>query len=307
MPEIFISVLSETAPMLPLLLVVYVGIEIAEYKFGHKTISLVQKAGSFGPAVGAIAGIFPQCGLAVVATSLYTQRLITIGALLAVYLATSDEAIPIILSHPDKFDVLLPLILGKILIALLAGYSLDFMFRKNNRNILAHIHDYAHGKDDSRHHHEEIMDREACCGHNPCSPSQKLRLRQIIFHPVIHTAKIFIFIFVISFLMESLFLYLGEEAVEKTLMQHTLLQPFFAALFGLAPSCAASVVITEMYIKGSLTYGSLIAGLCASSGLGILVLFKEVKSKKEIFKIIGLLLGISILAGYLFQEFFCRL
>ena len=304
MLETFISVLSETAPMLPLLLAVYVGIEIAEYKFGHKTITLMQKAGSFGPLIGAIAGIFPQCGIAVVATSLYTQRLITIGTLFAVYLATSDEAIPIILSHPDKLDILLPLVLSKVMIALMAGYILDFIFRKNNQSILTHIHAHARGEDDPHHNHEEIMDREACCGHNPCSPSRKLRLKQIFFHPVIHTVKIFIFILVISFLMELLFLYMGEKTVEKILMQHILLQPCFAALVGLVPSCAASVVITEMYIKESITYASLIAGLCANSGLGILVLFKELKSKKEIFKIMGLLLGISILAGYLFHGFF---
>jgi len=307
MLETFISVLSETVHILPLLLVVYIGIEFIEYKFGHKTITLVQKAGSFGPVIGAIAGIFPQCGLAVVATSLYTQRLVTIGTLLAVYLSTSDEAIPIILSHPDKFDVLLPLIISKILIALMAGYLLDFMFKKSNQSILAHIHAYAHGEDDSHHNHTEIMDREACCGHNPCSPSQELRLKQIFFHPVIHTVKIFIFILVVSFLMELLFLYMGEDAVEKLLRQHILLQPFFAAVLGLTPSCAASVVITEMYIKDSIIYGSLIAGLCASSGLGILVLFKEAESKKDFFRIVGLLLGISILVGYLFQGFFYRL
>ena len=304
MLETFISVLSETAPMLPLLLAVYVGIEIAEYKFGHKTITLVQKAGSLGPLIGTIAGIFPQCGLAVVATSLYTQRLITIGTLLAVYLSTSDEAIPIILSHPDKFGILLPLVLSKILIALMAGYILDFIFRKNNQSILTHIHAHARGEDDPCHNHEEIMDREACCGHNPCSPSQKLRLKQILFHPVVHTAKIFIFILIIAFLLELLFLYVGEETVEKILMQHIMLQPCFAALLGLVPSCAASVVITEMYVKESITYGSLIAGLCTSSGLGILVLFKEAETKKEIFKIMGLLLGISMLVGYLFQVFF---
>ena len=303
--ETFISVFSETAKMFPLLLAVYVGIEFIEYKFGNKTIVLVQKAGSYGPVIGAIAGIFPQCGLAVVATSLYTQRLITIGTLLAVYLSTSDEAIPIILSHPDKLDVLLPLVLSKVLIALTAGYLLDAIFRKNNQNTLAHIHAYAHGKDDIHHHHEEIMDREACCGHNPCSPSRVFAWKRIFVHPVIHTMKIFIFILVISFLMELFLLYAGENTFENLFRRLSLLQPCFAALLGLTPSCAASVVITELYIKGSIAYGALVSGLCASSGLGILVLFKEAKAKKEIFKIVGLLLGVSILAGYILQGFFC--
>jgi len=295
--EIFIDVFWETIQMFPLLFVVYVGIEVAEYKLGHRAVILVQKAGSFGPAIGAIVGIFPQCGLAVVATSLYAQRFITMGTLMAVYLSTSDEAIPILLSHPDKLDVLLPLVLSKIMIAVTAGYILDFLFRKNNQSIVANIH--PHGENDS-HHHGELMDKKACCGHSPYSPAGTLRWKQIIFHPIIHTTKILFFILVIYFLMESLILYMGEEAFENMLTSHAVLQPCFAALLGIAPSCAPSVFITEIYLKGSLTYGSLIAGLCASSGLGIIVLFKEVQSKKEIFKIIVLLLGISILAGYAF-------
>jgi hypothetical protein len=304
MLETFISVFLETAHMLPLLLAVYIGIEIAEYKFGHKTNNQKQKAGSFGPLIGAIAGIFPLCGLAVVATFLYTQRLITIGTLLAVYLSTSDEAIPIIFSHPEKLNVLLPLVLCKITIALMAGYLLDYVIGKSNQDILAHIHAHAQGKEDIHHHHGEIMDKEACCGHVPYSPSRVLRLKQILFHPIIHTAKIFLFILAIVFLLELLLLHMGEEAFANLFSQHILLQPCFAALLGITPSCAASVIITEIYIKGSITYGSLIAGLCANSGLGILVLLKESQTKKEIFKIVGLLLGISILAGYLLQGFY---
>jgi hypothetical protein len=113
--------LLDSVLMVPLLLVIYIGIELVEYKFGNKIIGLVQKAGVAGPAVGALAGSLPQCGISVVATALYTQRLATIGTLLAVYLSTSDEALPIILSHPDKAGLIMPLLLVKICIALVSG------------------------------------------------------------------------------------------------------------------------------------------------------------------------------------------
>ena len=128
MQGIFLEVLMDSIKMVPLLLVVYIGIELIEYKFGNKIREKIQKVGKAGPMIGATVGSVPQCGFSVTATALYTQRLITIGTLLAVYLATSDEAIPIILAQPDKAKILLPLILTKIFIALLAGYLIDFLF-----------------------------------------------------------------------------------------------------------------------------------------------------------------------------------
>jgi hypothetical protein len=301
MYEVFIDALLDTVKMVPLLLVIYIAIELVEYKFGNKIITLVQKAGMAGPAVGALAGSLPQCGISVVATALYTQRLVTIGTLLAVYLATSDEAIPIILSQPDKAGLLLPLISTKIVIALVVGYTLDLFFRKANKSTLIHIEAYALGKDDEHHNHSMVMDKEACCGHSTSSSAKKFSPKEIFLHPVIHTAKIFVFIFAISLLINAAVFQMGEEAFGKLFSGHLFFQPFMAALVGLIPNCAASVAITELYLKGAITYGSLIAGLCASAGLGILVLFREEKEKKEIFKIICLLLGVSILIGSVIQ------
>jgi predicted cobalt transporter CbtA len=299
--EILADALRDTIPMVPLLLVIYIGIELVEYKFGDRIIAIVQKAGGAGPAVGAIAGSLPQCGISVVASALYMQRLVTIGTLLAVYLSTSDEAIPVILSHPGKAGLIWPIIFTKIFVGLAAGYCLDLLFRKNYKSTLNHIEAYACGEDDACHHHETVMDTEACCGHSTSSSAHKFNPKEIFFHPVIHTAKIFVFIFAISFLINIAVFYIGEEAFGKLFLGHSFFQPFIAAFVGLIPNCAASVAITELYLKGAITYGSLIAGLCASAGLGILVLFKEEKRNKEVFKILGLLLGISIVAGLVIQ------
>ena len=301
MCEVFLDALMDTVKMLPLLLVIYIGIELLEYKFGNKIILMVQKAGVAGPAIGALAGSLPQCGISVVATALYTQRLATIGTLLAVYLATSDEAIPIILSQPDKAGLILPLLLTKIFIALVAGYTIDLFFRKANKSTLTHIKAYTRGEDDQRHNHSIVIDKEACCGHSTSSSANKFKPKEIFLHPVIHTAKIFVFIFAVSLLINAAVFLMGEEAFGKLFSGHTFFQPFMAALIGLIPNCAASVAITGLYLKGAITYGSLIAGLCASAGLGILVLFREEKEIKEIFKILGLLFGISVLVGLLIQ------
>jgi hypothetical protein len=303
MYQVFLDALIDTIKMVPLLLIIYIGIELVEYKWGNAIRQKVQKAGKAGPAVGAVAGSFPQCGFSVIATALYTQRLATLGTLLAVYISTSDEAIPVILSQPGKAYIIVPLILTKIVLALIAGYSIDFLIRKSNIKIFKHIDAYTHGHDDASHHHETILDETACCGHSPSSEAKKFNPKEIFLHPLIHTAKIFAFIFATSLLINVLFFKLGESALTKIFLGHSLLQPVLTALIGLIPNCAASVAITELYLKGAINYGSVIAGLAASGGLGLLVLFKEEKNKANVYKIVGLLFGISVFAGLVIQVF----
>lgn len=293
--------LTDSAKMIPLLLIIYIGIEIVEYKYANKIREVVQKAGAAGPAIGAVTGSFPQCGISVVASALYTQRLATIGTLLAVYLSTSDEAIPVILSQPEKAEIIVPLIITKIIIAIIGGYTVDFVFRKSNRETLTHIKAYAEGSDNKYHNHEKILEEKACCGHSTSPSSAEFNPKEIILHPIIHTAKVFIFIFGVSFAINFAIAQMGEKAFENLFLGFGVFQPFLMALFGLIPNCAASVAITMLYLKGAVTYGSMIAGLCASGGLGLLVLFKEEKDKKEVLRILLLLFGISVLAGYIIQ------
>jgi hypothetical protein len=299
--NIFSDALTDSAKMIPLLLIIYVGIEIVEYKYANKIREAVQKAGAAGPAVGAVTGSFPQCGISVVASALYTQRLATIGTLIAVYLATSDEAIPVILSQPEKAEIIVPLIITKIIIAIIAGYTVDFVFRKSNKETLTHIQSYAEGSDSELHHHEMILDEKACCGHSTSPSAAEFNPKEIILHPLIHTAKVFIFIFGVTFAINFAIAQMGEKAFENLFTGYGVFQPLLMALFGLVPNCAASVAITMLYLKGAVTYGSMIAGLCASGGLGLLVLFKEEKDKREVLRILLLLFGISVFAGYTIQ------
>lgn len=304
MSEILLDALIDTAKMIPLLLAIYIGIELIEYKFGSLVRKKVQQAGNAGPVLGAIAGIFPQCGFSVITAALYTQKLVTVGTFLAVLISTSDEALPIIMSQPDKAHLIWPLIATKIILALIVGYSVDLIFKRANRKTLAHIDSYSKGTDEKGHHHEIVVEESACCGHSTSPAAKKFSYHEIVWHPLKHTAKIILFIFLVTAAINLFIFYIGEENFAGLLLGHTFWQPIVAALVGLIPNCAASVAITELYLKGAISYGAVIAGLSASGGLGILVLFKEDKDKKDIFKVVGLLLATSIISGLLIQYLF---
>lgn len=296
--EILTDAFIDTARMLPLLLAIYIAIELFEFKFGSSIRKGVQAAGSAGPAIGALAGAFPQCGFSVIATALYTQRMATIGTLLAVYLSTSDEALPILLSDPAGTSMVLPLIITKILIGMGAGYAIDLALREQNREVLEHIAAAKNGRDSDEHHHETVANEAGCCGHAADATSKKFDPKELILHPVIHTVKIFVFLFAVSAVLGFLMEYVGRESLAEILAAGQGLQPIAAALVGLIPNCAASVALTELYLAGAITYGAALAGLCASGGLGLLVLAREESNKKNVFLVVALLFVISVLAGY---------
>lgn len=303
MTEIFIDALLDSLKSLPFLLFIYIGIELLEYKFDDKIREKVEKSGKIGPLVGAVAGSLPQCGISVIATALFTQRLVTMGTLLAVYLSTSDEAIPIILSEPGKAYLVVYLIGIKILIALIAGLGIDFIFKKEQQKTLKHIESYEEGHDSKNHHHETVIQETACCGHSTSCTSKKFNIKEIFWHPLVHTFNVFVFIFLVTFALNFIIFLMGETAFNHLFSQNIFWQPFITALIGLIPNCAASVAITELYLRNTIGLGPVIAGLSASGGLGLLVLYREEKNKKLFFKIIFLLYFISVLAGIIIQFF----
>jgi len=305
MQGIFLDALIDSAKTIPLLLLAYVGIELVESSFARKILEKIEKAGSAGPLAGALAGILPQCGFSVFATALYAQRLLTIGTLMAVYLATSDEAIPVILSHPDRVWLIIPLVVTKLVTALVFGYLLDFTYRKERDRRLAHIVAYNRGQDDPKHVHGDVLSEDACCGHHVEDTKTGFDAKKFLFHPLNHALKIFSFIFLATFSINLAFSRLGDTALSGLFLNGGFFQPFLVALFGLIPNCAVSVGITELYLKGVLTFGSAIAGLSANGGLGILILFKEEKDKTEAFRIVAILFGASVAAG-LFVQYFVR-
>ena len=283
MNEIFTDALIDSAKMIPFLLVIYFVVEWFERKFGGTLEHRLGKTAKAGPVLGALFGCIPQCGFSVVAASLYSRRLITTGTLLAVILSTSDEAIPVILAQPGQAKTVVLLLSVKLIIALIAGTLADLLVRRRSPETSA--------IETGTHH-------QGCCHHHV---SKKDGYQQLLLHPLIHTAKIFVFIFLATLGLNSLIAWVGEENLGNILLRNSMLQPFLAALIGLIPNCAASVVIAEMFLKGGLSFGAAAAGLCCSGGLGLLVLLRENRDLKDTLRVIALLVLISTVAGLAIQ------
>ena len=286
MPEWLADAIIDSFHILPLLFIVFFIIELIEYFYADKINSFMKKSEKAAPLIGSLAAIIPQCGFSVIASTLYIRKFITKGTLIAIYLATSDEAIPILLANPTHIHYVVPVICIKIVIAVLAGYLIDFVL-KDNKYIP--IIQEADNEED-----------EGCCHHSV----SKRRKRELICHPLKHTFNIFIFILIITIILNFAIAVYAEHAVLHILLGKVkILEPVITAFIGLIPNCAVSIALTMLLIKGSISFGAVMSGLLSNAGLGILVLFRHNENIKDAMKITGLLLLISIAAGMIIQLF----
>lgn len=268
MKEIILDTLIDTIKLLPFLLVAFILLEYIEHKLNKKTAKIIQKSGKFGPLIGGILGIFPQCGFSVMATNLYGARVITIGTLISIYLTTSDEMLPILISENVSFNIIAKIILLKLLIGLLVGFICDLIFRKSKNNI------------------ETFCNEEHCdCKHGILKSSIK------------HTINILIFILIISFTLNTLIHYIGEDNLSKLFTQNKFLGPVISSLIGLIPNCASSVVITQLYLDNIISVGSMISGLLTGSGIALIILFKINSNLKENIKILSIIYFSGVITG----------
>lgn len=287
-PDWAIDALMDSFHLLPFLFFIFVLIEVLEFFFSEKIDTCIKRARKSGVAVGALASILPQCGFSVIASSLYCRRLITRGCLIAVYLGTSDESIPILLANPDKAYLIIPIVGIKLFVAILMGYFIDLVsFNKPDTLLDAPIE-----------LNDEEIHEEGCCNHSPETSNKK----ELIIHPILHTVNIFAFILVITLLLNFL---LVNFSLDTVLMKtsHKYLQCIISAIVGLIPNCAVSIAITMMLIKGSITFASAMSGLLSNAGLGLLVLLKN-NDFKDTLKIVFILLTISILTGFSIEFLF---
>ena len=276
--DVLLDALKDTLITLPFLFGVYLLIEYIEHKSSDKLGKALRKMGPFGSVGGAAIGAIPQCGFSVAASNLYAGRLISMGTLVAVYISTSDEAIPVMLKTPDRAGMIWKLILIKIAIAMAAGMIVDIcvkLFCKRK---------------------EEEPFKELCadcdCEHHG------------IFHSALHhTVQIVIIILIVNILLGGIMEFAGKQTVEKLMMTNSWVQPLIAAFVGFIPNCAASVVLTELYTDGVVSFGALIAGLCTGAGVGLMVLFKTNKNFKQNFAIMGILYAVAVASGIIIQLF----
>ena len=284
---------TDTVRLLPLLAAVYFFVSFLEYRYGDRMGSFLAHFHKFGPAFGALFGCLPQCGFSVVASALYVKRVISVGTLLAVFLSTSDEAIPILLSMPDKAHLVGVLIIIKVVIAVVAGMTVDFVLH----SIKISKTKRAVPTDDACIN--AVLGHSGCCSHEV--DRERSKIKSLLIHPLWHTAKIFVFLFVLSAALNYLIYFIGMVRIERFLLNGTVFQPFLTSIIGLIPNCFASVLIAGLFARGAISFGSMVAGLCSGVGLGMLVLVKENKDVKDTVTIIALLVGISVVAGVVIQ------
>ena len=319
--DVLLDAFLDTVKLSWILLVFYILIELVEQKIAVKMNSKLKSG--YAVAVGAGFGIVPQCGFSVLAADLYSRRQITLGALLAVFIATSDEALPILFSHIYEQGVwlkLLALILSKLVLALIVGYAIDSFARLALKNQLSkqatniekiseHTHEEEHVHEDRDHAHdhshdndedEEVDIHKGCCGHH-IDDGKESNVKKYLVHPLLHTLKILAYILVINIVMGVIVYYVGEERLADFMSKSGVLQPILVTLVGLIPNCASSVIITELFLSGAISFGSCLGGLIVNAGLGIAFLFKSNKHIKENFAIVGGLFAFAVIVAIVFH------
>lgn len=302
MGHALLHALLDSLKVFPFLILLYIIIEVVEEKVSTSKHFVKYTNGKYATVVGAGLGLIPQCGFSVVASDLYSKRYIKMGTMLAIFIATSDEALPIILSNPEKAYLIFPLLAIKFVCALIVGYGVDFVAnliykKKTVVEIVPpaeheHNHDHEHEHEDT--HEDEIS---GCCGHNV--EGKRNTLKKFFVHPLIHSLKIFVYIFIVNAVLEVLIHYLGEEAIVNFMQSVTYLQPLIVPLVGLIPNCASSVLITQLLIIDGITFGSAVAGLCVNAGIGLAVLFKQNKNIKQNLSVLAILYLSSVALGYI--------
>lgn len=279
MPDVISDTLTDVLRLLPFLFLTYLAMEYLEHKTGDRAAALVKRAGRFGPVIGGLLGMVPQCGFSAAASGLYAGRVITMGTLIAIYLSTSDEMLPVLISEQAPFGVIVRILLAKAAIGIAAGLLIDLLLR---------------GKRAAEHHHiHEVCEHEHC-------HCEKGIFRSALFH----TAQIALFILLITFTLNLILFLVGEEALAGVILNRPVAGPLLAGLVGLIPNCAGSVAITQLYLEGIIGIGSAMAGLLTGSGLGLLVLFRVNRHRKEDLMILGLLYGIGVTAGIVIEMLF---
>lgn len=279
MLDVIIDSLWDTVRLLPFLFLTYLLMEYLEHRAAEKMQAVVEKGGRLGPLFGGILGIVPQCGFSAAAANLYAGRVITVGTLIAIYLSTSDEMLPILISEANSVGVgtILKILALKAVIGIAAGFMVDLLIRRK-QDTQGHIHDL--------------------CEHEHCHCSEDGSIWK---SAVLHTLQIGFFILVITFVLNTVLFYFSEEALGKLLLNRPVTGELLAALVGLIPNCAASVVLTRLYLDGAMSFAACMSGLLTGAGVGSLILFRVNRNKGENIRILLLLYGIGVAAG-LFLE-----
>lgn len=282
--DFIVDAVLDSLKVLPFLFLVYLLINYLEQNKNNTHYGdLIGKKG-VGPIIGSLIGCMPQCGFSVVGANLYSKRLISLGTLIAIFISTSDEAVPILFANPGMLREVGLVLAIKVILAIIIGVTMDVLITRKGH------------KEETKSASMKNALSHAQCSYTCCHTNGGIWKSTLV-----HTFKVFMYILVINLILNGIIEAIGEESLGQILLANSVWQPALAALVGLIPNCAASIVLTEMYIAGSLSFGGLIAGLSTGAGIGLVVLFKANKSLKENLKIVGLLYILGTAAGMLIQ------
>lgn len=305
--EVLLDALIDSAKMLPILFLAYLLVQYFVHRNKEKSVAMVSKSKKTGPLVGSVLGLFPQCGFSAVMADFFSKKYITIGTLFAVFIATSDEAIVILLSYPSKYLQLLILIGLKFVLAVAIGYAMDAIFGKqktvpvHDDECLASAHEHCHEHPHEHHEHNECAEHTEACHHDEvgcCCCADNIFLSALK-----QTMEIFLFVLVANVLIGVLLYFVDAQSLKDIFERYAILQPLFSALVGLIPNCFASVFLVQMFVDGVLSFSALLGGLCTGAGVGLLVLFKKNKNTRQnvLILLTTLLIGVCVgLVGFAF-------
>lgn len=302
--EILLHAVKDTWPVLPWVLVMYVLLQLLENKTNLQNVSRL--GGGLGPLVGSATGLIPQCGFSVMAAKFYEKKYITLGTLLAIFFSTSDEAFILLISSGEGAVWLLPTILVKIAVAVVIGYATDLILRAlGHRQVCLEMPDTTQTSTSNvkdifmqRYMQEKEVDVVCSCGR---AHSGDGAWKRYLWYPLLHTLQVAAFIFLVNFVLTAIIHGIGEDAFASFMDKNRFLQPLLTCAIGLIPNCASSVVITETFLSGGITFGSFVAGLCANAGMGFVVLLKNVRKWKRNLALIGVAYAVSVAVGLLFN------
>ena len=273
MIDVLLDSLLDTLKILPYLLITFLILELVEHKINNKSKKLLNKNKKYGPVIGGVLGALPQCGFSTMAANLFSSRVITIGTLIACFLSTSDEMLPIMISEKVDILVILKIIGIKVLIGIIVGIIVDLVIKNKNVNNDEEIHNMCE-------------DEHCSCDKNG-----------IIISTIKHTIKIGLFILIANLIIGYIIYYVGEENLSNVLLNKNIFTYFVSSLIGLIPNCASSIIITELYLGNLITIGTLFAGLLTGAGIGILVLFRTNKKLKENLIVLSIIYLVGVISG----------
>ncbi|MBQ7815802.1 MAG: arsenic efflux protein [Oscillospiraceae bacterium] len=308
--HIFEHTIQDTLSLIPFLFIVFVVLEYMEHSMSDKSLEIIKKAGGKGPLLGGIIGAFPQCGFSVMATNLFAGRVISIGTIVAVYLSTSDEMLAVMLSGNTDPWRIFKIIALKTAIGIAAGFGVEFVHRmrikyqQHKQKHHEHHHEHAHGEHhhhhhnlEGEHHHGEHHEHNEYisdfCIEEDCHGCEHSSVKAAL----VHTVKIYLVIFVVTFLLNLVIDLAGLEIIEEVVSKAGIWAPVVSCVIGLVPNCASSVAITQLYLSGAISLGTAMAGLLTGSGIAWIVLFRVNPHSRQNFKIMGIVFFVGAVSG----------